>query len=975
MIQFRFARRVVSVFLVPVLLASAASAQVCPPEWSAAFGTSDIQGSSARAAVVWDDDGPGPHAPALYVAGFFDSVGGFYSPGIGKWDGKGWSTVGGGLQSFSGQPAYALAVFDDDAAGPHLPALYAAGDFFQAGSTPANWIAKWDGTNWTALGTGLSGGTASFPAARALAVFDEDGAGPNPPALFVGGDFTTAGGVTANRIARWNGTTWSALGTGTAGGSNSSVFALAVHDADGTGPLAPALYAGGMFGSLGGGSGSNLARWNGVAWTAVGASNFNSVTAIASVDHDGNGPAAPTLYVAGFFLSPINNAIARFDGTSWSAVAGGTDGFVWGMAAVDDDGAGPLGEALYVGGEFTHAGGSPANHVARFNGTSWSALGSGIDNSFPPVIVYAFAKYDDGGAFPAGYLYAVGFFDSAGGNRASKFARWDGLNWSSLHGGVDSSIRALQVFDEDGIGPNPAALFAAGEFTVAGGQPAAHVARFNGSGWSALSSGIDGSVYALCEFDSDGAGPAPSELVAAGSFGTAGGTGANNIARWNGSSWQALGSGISGFVLALAVFDDDGAGPQLPALYAGGVFTLAGGNTVSNIARWDGTTWSSPAGGMNDAVISFASIDPDGAGPLPRTLVAGGWFTLAGGTPASHIASWNGTAWSALGAGIGGPNPYPDACVAFDPDGAGPSGEQLITAGRFTSAGGSPAAHIASWNGSTWSTLGSGLDNGTWALLSFDADGAGPIAPVLYAGGQFSNAGGNPASCIAAWDGTAWSPLAGGVQFQFPFNNGVYALAQFDDDQGGPLAPAVYAGGGLEVANVNLSSQHIARWGAPLCPTIPFCFGDGSGTACPCGNTSAPGANSGCLNSLAMGGHLTSIGNASIAADTFTLVATGMLNGSALYFQGTTQVNGGLGVVFGDGLRCAGGTISRLSAGVMNVGGASQYPSPGDPLISVTGSDSAGSVRTYQCWYRNAGAFCAPATFNLTNGLQTTWQP
>jgi hypothetical protein len=156
--------------------------------------------------------------------------------------------------------------------------------------------------------------------------------------------------------------------------------------------------------------------------------------------------------------------------------------------------------------------------------------------------------------------------------------------------------------------------------------------------------------------------------------------------------------------------------------------------------------------------------------------------------------------------------------------------------------------------------------------------------------------------------------------------------------------------------------------------TFAYCFGDGSGSACPCGNESAVGANAGCLNSLGTGGKLASTGTPSVGGDTFVLQGTDMPNGAALYFQGTTQIAGGAGALFGDGLRCAGGTVIRLAAKA-NTLGASQYPAAGDMPASVIGGDVAGDVRTYQCWYRNAIAFCQTETYNLTNGLQTTWQP
>ncbi len=150
-----------------------------------------------------------------------------------------------------------------------------------------------------------------------------------------------------------------------------------------------------------------------------------------------------------------------------------------------------------------------------------------------------------------------------------------------------------------------------------------------------------------------------------------------------------------------------------------------------------------------------------------------------------------------------------------------------------------------------------------------------------------------------------------------------------------------------------------------------YCFGDGTGTACPCANAGASG--NGCASSVnALGANLAVSGVASVAVDSLALTGTGMPDSSALYFQGTTQTGGGSGTVFGDGLRCAGGATVRLATKT-NAAGTSTYPVAGNVLISVRGGVAAGDVRTYQCWYRNAAAFCSPSTFNLTNGLQVTW--
>ncbi len=154
----------------------------------------------------------------------------------------------------------------------------------------------------------------------------------------------------------------------------------------------------------------------------------------------------------------------------------------------------------------------------------------------------------------------------------------------------------------------------------------------------------------------------------------------------------------------------------------------------------------------------------------------------------------------------------------------------------------------------------------------------------------------------------------------------------------------------------------------------PYCFGDGSGTNCPCGNSSSMGSSGGCLHSLGAAGRLRASGVASVSADTVVLRGDAMPISTALYFQGTTRSGGGVGVPFGDGLRCAGGVVARLGA-KSNVAGSSRYPVAGDASVSAAGLVAPGDVRTYQVWYRNSAGFCTASAFNLTNGLELAWAP
>ncbi len=156
----------------------------------------------------------------------------------------------------------------------------------------------------------------------------------------------------------------------------------------------------------------------------------------------------------------------------------------------------------------------------------------------------------------------------------------------------------------------------------------------------------------------------------------------------------------------------------------------------------------------------------------------------------------------------------------------------------------------------------------------------------------------------------------------------------------------------------------------------PFCTGDGSATPCPCGNSSPPLNHEGCRNSIngVNGGRFEATGLASISGDTVILKALRLpATTSVLFFQGTTRQGGGLGSVFGDGLRCAGGSVMRLGTQLASAGEAA-YPGSADPAVAAQGGVASPGTRTYQAWYRNSAAYCTAAVFNLTNGWEIAWQ-
>ena len=147
-----------------------------------------------------------------------------------------------------------------------------------------------------------------------------------------------------------------------------------------------------------------------------------------------------------------------------------------------------------------------------------------------------------------------------------------------------------------------------------------------------------------------------------------------------------------------------------------------------------------------------------------------------------------------------------------------------------------------------------------------------------------------------------------------------------------------------------------------------FCFGDGSSKICPCGNMG--GAGAGCGNSTGLGGLLSASGAASIATDDLVLrVQQCPPNKLGVFFQGDLLTAGGQGALFGDGLRCAGGSIVRLEYGATNGGGGVAST----VSIANRGGVSASDVRYYQFWYRDIQASPCNQGFNLTNALEILW--
>ncbi|MFK7759705.1 MAG: GC-type dockerin domain-anchored protein [Phycisphaerales bacterium] len=308
---------------------------------------------------------------------------------------------------------------------------------------------------------------------------------------------------------------------------------------------------------------------------------------------------------------------------------------------IHDDGSG---ESLFAVGSNNISGvGTDGARIARWDGTMWQPVGGGLQGGYTNAIK----------SFQ-GDLIAAGYFDTAAGVAGSaKLARWDGSAWNSMDAQSEiflNSFWDLEVYDDGITGEQ---LYIAGNYGDLNGQaPLDHIAKWDGATYTEVGGTIGGAVplIVLDLHQADlGSG---NHLYAGGRFLTIGGNAALNVAVWDGATWAAMDQGLSrtsGFAQVLHMTAwDDGTGP---ALYVGGRFNLAGGATVStNVAKWDGSAWSSMGDGLDGDVHELVAFD-DGSG---EALYALGNFNNSGATVIDGVAKWNGSAWEAITTSVDG---------------------------------------------------------------------------------------------------------------------------------------------------------------------------------------------------------------------------------------------------------------------------------------------------------------------------------
>ncbi|MCA8973268.1 MAG: hypothetical protein KDC98_01035 [Planctomycetes bacterium] len=660
----------ISIFTLTFSLAFGATAITlpgqCTPQWRTGADVAGVVGA-VHASLEWDPDGAGPATPVLIVGGAITAAGNQPAAGIAQWDPTTgiWSPLGAGVTG----EVFAMATLANGD-------LVVAGSLTAAGGVAVASVARWNGGTWSPFGSGLDGDV------RALCVLPTG-------ELVIGGAFTAANAVALGHVALWNGSAWTPIGAGVP----AVVTAFAVMA---NGELVAGWGPEPAFGR------SYVSRWDGSNWIWMGTASGSGLTSIRGLEVLPNGD----LIVGGRFdgfgpsYGPMTN-ISRLSGTTWLPFGNGLTGPVYDLqqlpggrliAATEFNytSSRPDGVVEWNGSTWTRFSGgqelasrtgristltSMANgnlfaggdfderSTAQWNGTTWEALGDGIDR---PITAMTMLQNGDAVCLT---------------RPATSLLRWDGAHWSSMAPPTDGPIRAVAELPGGD-------LVAAGDFTTAGGVAANRIARWDGNAWHPLGGGLDDEVLALAVLPGG-------DLIAAGRFLHAGGVAVTRMARWNGTAWSTMGNPSYYYIDPFT---------HLLVDANGGLYAACG-----SILYWDGSSWRDTGAPVpGDAVTcmtlvlgSYVAVARGGRvevydhtqwdglvsanGPIHTVLslpdssiVVGGDFTTLGNIPVNHLGRTGPGVWHPLGNGVGGAV----RTLAWDPRG------ELLVGGDFEHVGG-----------------------------------------------------------------------------------------------------------------------------------------------------------------------------------------------------------------------------------------------------------------------------------------------
>jgi hypothetical protein len=696
---------------------------------------------------------------------------------VAKWNCNNWIELGGENSLTNGNGAVNAIAVDDSGN------VYAAGSF--SNSNGKCYVAKFDGTSWTELG-----GVNSLAADNAINSIYITSNGN----IFAAGAFKNSSGN--SYVAKWDGTAWSELGGLNGLAANNDIYTL------GTSPGGQILAAGAFTNASGK---CYVASFlNSGVWSEFGL-NLNANAVIKSICKGTNS----RVYAVGNFQDNSNEIYVAYSiGSTWNELNNASLPYFVPNGIINSVVADNLGN-VFVAGNFTNGAFNSigTKYVAKWNGTSWSYLGGGTGLTANNIINAMSINAN-------GDLLAAGNFTNANSNKY--VAIWNEIFWSDVSGNdglaANDMINSVCVDNAENVyaagsftnaigkkyvakamcniwsetrknyslGANgninamckdsSGNIFAAGNFYVGFGDR--FVGKWNGAGWSILgiNNGLaaNNSISTICAYND-------SNIYAAGKFTNL--LGHVFVAKWNGLIWTALQDSINlatSAEIKTICTDNNG------TVYAAGNFNNINGEKY--VAKWLDSVWVE-LGGNNGlhANSSINTICKDNNG----NIFAAGDFTNTSGK--RFVAKWNGTIWTELG----GLNALAanDEILTICADNL----NNIYAAGKFKDNNGNYA--VAKWNGSFWSFIGDlNALNINGFIASITCDNAGKI----YAGGNFTNANGK--YYVANWDGNNWYE-AGGLNNLKP--NGVIFSFSGDSNKN------IYAAGTCKNASGN---AYVGKW-------------------------------------------------------------------------------------------------------------------------------------------------------------------
>ncbi len=693
----------------------------------------EYHGTGIGSSAFWDPDGQGPLPPVWVVGGYFRAAGNTITRSVAAYNPQTqqWSSLGTGPNLWSARVVLSPS-----------GELFAWGSVYATNVPPNSRISKWSGQTWVAQGFPSS---SYYPTAMTVApngtiyaatdqthVYQKQGTiwtqlGSVPAnnlvtelavthngTLIAAGSFTSIGGVTCQRIARWTGTTWSPLGGGVTGSDQYTSVKVLLPRQDGS------LLVGGYFTNAGGVAVSNLAKWNGSQWESFTTGTNGSVNCITELPNE-QFLVGGTFTLAGTLAA---NSIARWDGASWNQVGVGVSHTpvqsIPQGGSVNTIDVSPDGE-YFVGGVFNRCGSTRALHAAKVSNSTWQSLGAGALSIPNDVVALLPAENGD--------LIATAKGEEDAFHRNAVWRRHDG-NWSV----IATSEYSPTSWGAHGpmLADGPGSFVVGGSYTSLNGVTARSIARLSPSGVTNFGAGLNGRVDSLTR-------SATGDIIVGGNFITSGNTPMYNIGRWTGSEWQPLGGGFNNTVNAVAVSPSG-------ELIAGGDFgTTIDGQVVNRIARWNGTDWQTLDGGVFRSNGSSVGANISALCVLTNgEVVAAGTFDLACKTPAANIAAWNGTSWRSLSQE---PIGFPVLAVHQRPHGE-------LVAGGFGSSQFPGVRFIARLITDQWQPLADAHGEGL-GVINESTPFVSSLASLpdgrLAVGGHFVRAGGIASPYVALW--------------------------------------------------------------------------------------------------------------------------------------------------------------------------------------------------------------------------------